>query len=420
MTNSRRAFLRNLPALGALPAAWATFARVLEATPGPPAPANEAYWSIVKREFPLEDGLIYLNAANVCPSSRPVMDRHLEYLRDFHANPSFQNRDKYEPQRERLRKKLAALFRVAPEEIAVTRNTSEGNNLVVRGIDLKAGDEILILDQNHPSNRDSWQVRARREGLVVRSVTVPVPARTREELLDGVEKALTPRTRVVSVTHVTNTAGIQYPVKAIGELARRRGAWMHVDGAQTFGALDVDLKDMGSDSYATSAHKWAMGPLEAGVLYVRAERIPELWPSIVTAGWSDRLKGARKFEILGQQDDPRIVAFEAAVDFLNLIGISDVEARVRALATLLKTKLREIPGVELKTNMEPELSGGVVRFHLPKVETKRLYDALWTRHRVSGAMNASGSYQGIRLCPHIYNSPEEIEMAAAAVREPAS
>lgn len=372
---------------------------------------------MVKRQFPLEDGLVYLNAANVCPASRPVLDRHLEFLRDFQANPSFQNRDKYGPQRERLRQKLARLLRVAPEEMAVTRNTSEGNNLVVRGIDLKAGDEIVILDQNHPSNRDAWNVRAKREGLVVRSVTVPVPGRSREELMDGVERALTPRTRVISVTYVTNTAGIQYPVKAIAELARRRGLWIHVDGAQTFGALDVDLRDMGCDSYTASAHKWAMGPLEAGILYVRAERIPQLWPAIVTAGWSDNLKGARKFEVLGQQDDPRIVAFEAAVDFLNLLGMENVEARLRALAAMLKSKLREVPGVEMKTSMDPQLSAGVVRFDVPKLETKPLYDALWTRRRISGAMSASGPYRGIRLCPHIYNSPEEIELVAAAVRE---
>lgn len=405
MNSTRRLFVHGL-------VGWAAFAKSLRGSP-----AEETYWLAVKRHFPLEDGLIYLNAANICPASRPVMDRHLEYLRDFHANPSFQNRDKYVPLQERLRTKLAALVRVTPDEIAITRNTSEGSNIVVKGIDLKAGDEIVITDHNHPSNNHSWKVRARREGLVVKSVAVPVPGRSAGELLAGIERALTPRTRVIAITHVTNTAGLHYPAKQVAELARSRGVWMHLDGAQTLGALDLDLRDIGCDSYSASAHKWPMGPLEAGMLYVRADRIAQLWPSVVTAGWSDELKGARKFEVLGQRDDPRIVAFEAGVDFLNLVGMKNIEARMRALATHLKRGLTEVPGLTLKTNMEAELSGGVVKFHLPRVPVKQAYDTLWTRHRISGAMTAAGDAQGIRLCPHVYNSIAELDRVIHAVRE---
>lgn len=379
-------------------------------------PAGEAYWSMVKRQFPLEDGLIYLNAANVCPASRPVMDRYLEFLRDFHANPSFQNRDKYAPLRERLRGKLARMLGVTADEIAVTRNTSEGTNIVVKGIDLKEGDEIVITSHNHPSNNDSWKVRARRDGLRVRTVAVPVPGGRPGDLIAGIEGAVTARTRVIAITHVTNTAGLLYPARGIAELARRRGIWMHLDGAQTFGALDVNLREIGCDSYSASAHKWMMGPLEAGVLYVRADRVPGLWPSIVTAGWSDKLEGARKFEVFGQRDDPRIVAVEAAVDFVTLIGMPLVEARLRALVSRLKTQLVEVPGLQLKTNMEPELCGGVVKFHLKNRDVKQAYDALWSQNRIAGAMTAGGDTQGIRFSPQIYNSMEEMDRAAAAVR----
>ena len=406
MINSRRGFLR-----GVLPASWTLFATTLESAAG-----DEAYWKLVSQQFPLEADLIYLNAANVCPASRPVMDRYWEFLRDFQANPSFQNRDKYSGLHERARAKLAALLQVTPDEIAVTRNTSEGSNIVVRGLDLKPGDEVLITDHNHPSNREAWRVRARRDGLAVRSLPVHVPARSSKELLDAFEKAIRPQTKVIAFTHVTNTTGLRYPAREIAELGRRRGIWVHLDGAQTFGALDVDLKQIGCDSYSASAHKWAMGPLEAGVLYVRAGRIPELWPSIVTAGWSEGLKGARKFEVFGQRDDPRRVAFEAAVDFLNLIGIRNVEARVRALATHLKRELLKIPGLELKTNLEPELSAGVVKFRLSGLDTRRAYDTLWTRRRIAIAMTPSGDSEGLRFCPHIYNSIEELDRAVEAVR----
>ena len=409
MNSTRRDFFR---AAVALPASWTAFTTALQA-----AHTDDSYWQMVQRQFPLEERLIYLNAANVCPASRPVMDRHLEYLRDFHANPSFQNRDKYVGMRESLRDKAARMLRVSADEIAVTRNTSEGSNIVVKGVDLKPGEEVLITDHNHPSNNDSWKVRARREGFVVKSLPVAVPARSAEDLYGAFEKAITARTRVIAITHVTSTTGILYPAREIAELARKRGIWMHLDGAQTFGSLDVNLQEIGPDSYSTSAHKWLMGPLEAGLLYVRAERIPQLWPSIVTAGWTDHLKGARKFEVFGQRDDPRVVALEAALDFVNLIGMTAVEARVRALTTRAKTQLREMPQVNLKTNVEPQLAGGVVKFQLRNMPTKRAYDTLWERHRIAIAMTPSGDSEGLRFSPHVYNTMEQIDRAVAAVRE---
>ncbi|MBM3776368.1 MAG: aminotransferase class V-fold PLP-dependent enzyme [Acidobacteria bacterium] len=414
MDSTRRWFLR---AAGALPASWAAFAQALKAAPGRPEASNEPYWLMVKRQFPLEDNLIYLNAANVCPASRPVLDRYLDFVRDFHSNPSFQNRDKYNPMREALRAKLARMLRVSPDEIAITRNTSEGSNIIVKGLDLKPGDEILVTDHNHPSNNDAWKVRARRDGLSVKSIPVPVPAASAEALVAGFERALTPRTRVIAVTHVTNTTGILYPAREIAALARRRGIFMHLDGAQSLGALDVNLQEIGCDSYSSSAHKWPMGPLEAGVLYVRQEWIPRIWPSIVTAGWSDNLVGARKFEVFGQRDDPRIAGFEAAIDFLNLIGMPAVEARVRALAARAKAELVKISEVELKTNPEASLSGGVIKFRLRNLPVKQAYDTLWERNRMAMAATASGDSEGLRWSPQIYNSMEEIDRSVEAVRE---
>ena len=412
MDSSRRLFLRSISALAAL--------NGLAAAPRAPEPANESYWALVKRQFPLEENLIYLNAANVCPASRPVLDRHAQFMRDFQMNPSFQNRLKYEPLREQMRTKIAGMLRVNADEIAITRNTSEGSNIIVKGLDLKPGDEVLITDHNHPSNNDAWKVRAAREGFTVKSLPVRIPAASRDELIGQFEKAITARTKIVTVTHVTSTTGILYPAKEIAEIAHRNGAWMHLDGAQTFGCLDVDLSAIGCDSYSTSAHKWLMGPLEAGILFVRAAGLPKVWPSIVSAGWSDQLKGARKLEVYGQRDDPRIVALDSALDFINLIGVANVEARVRFLATHLKEQLKDIPGLTMKTNLEPELSAGVVKCDLKQVPTKKAYDALWDRHRMAIAITPYGDVQGLRFSPHVYNSRDEIDQVAAALKHLAS
>ncbi|MBY0504712.1 MAG: aminotransferase class V-fold PLP-dependent enzyme [Bryobacteraceae bacterium] len=395
-----------------LPPTWFAYTQSLQA-----ADSTEAYWQLIKREFPLDDSLLYLNAANVCPASRLVLDRYQQFLRDFHANPSFQNREKYVPLEDRLRGKIASLLRVSADEIALTRNTSEGSNLVVRGLDLKPGDEVIITSHNHPSNNDSWKVRAKRDGFRVVSVDVPVPAVSAAALVESIRAAITSRTRVISVTHVTSTTGIRYPAKEIAALARERGLWMHLDGAQSFGAIDVNLGEIGCDSFSASAHKWSMGPLEAGLLYVRAARHKELWPAVVTAGWSETLVGARKFEVFGQRDDARLVSFEAAIDFLALMGMPKVEARLTALTGRLKQQFAAIDGASVRTNTDAALSGGVVKVDLPGRDLKPIYDRLWNEHRVAIAMTASGDSKGLRFSPHVYNTTAEIDRAVEALRQ---
>lgn len=416
MDSSRRSFLRSVPALAALPASWTAFSQALRAAPGSPDANNEAYWSLVKREFPLDENLIYLNAANVCPASRPVLDRYSEYLRDFQSNPSFQNRAKYDALHERLRGKIGALLRVSADEIALTRNTSESNSIIVQGLDLKAGDEIISNDQNHASNDDSWKVRAKREGFVVKTLPIPVPVPSRDALVAQIERAITPRTKVIAITHVSSFAGMMFPAREITELARRRGIWLHLDGAQSFAAIDINLKEIGCDSYSASTHKWLMGPLECGILYVRADRVAKVWPSVVTVGWSDQIKGARRFEVYGQRDDPRLVAVESAVDFLNLIGVDKIEARMRVLSSYMKDRLAQMPTVKMKTNREPELSAGVIKFELSNMPIQRAYDTLWERNKISIAKTDTGESRGLRFSPHIYNSREDIDRAVAAIQ----
>jgi len=394
---------------------WAAMTGILRAAPAAGEPANEAYWLLVRRQFPLEDGLLYFNAANVCPASRAVLDRYAQFERDFQSNPSFQNREKYAPMRTEARGKVARLINASPGEIAFTRNTSESNCTIVKGLDLKAGDEILVADHNHPSNRQSWQIRATREGLVVKSIPLPTPAPGRDAIISAFERAITPKTRVLGLTHVTNVTGLQFPVKEIAEIGHRHGLWVHVDGAQSFGALQIDVKALGCDSYSASTHKWLMGPLEAGILYVRSERMNEVWPSIVTAGWRDNLNDSLKLEVFGQQDDPRMAGLDAALDFVSLIGPRNIESRLRWIATYLKEQIRELP-VELKTNMEPELCGGVVKFATGAKSVKQVYDVLWERHRIAIAKTDSGDAAGLRFSPHIYNTKEDVDRAVKAVK----
>ena len=372
---------------------------------------------MIQQQFPLEPGLLYFNAANVCPSSRLVLDRHQQFLRDFHANPSFQNRDKYAPLQERVRLKAAALLNADADEIAITRNTSEGSNTIATGLDLAAGDEVIVTDHNHPSNLESWKLRSKRRGFTVKTVELPVPASSAADLVKSLEAAITPRTKVIAITHVTSTTGLRYPAYDIGQIARARNIWFHLDGAQSFGAIAVDLKSLNCDSYSTSMHKWPMGPLESGLLFVRRDRQSQVWPSIVTAGWREDLNGARKFEVMGQRDDPRVAAIEAALDFLMMITPVRYELRLRELTTLLKRELGALPGARVRTNLDPALSAGVVKVDFPGRDVAKLYADLWQKHRLALSLTPNGVSRGLRFSPHVYNSLDDVARAVAAVRQ---
>ena len=416
MTGTRRTFLGGLAAAFSPLAAQTTKQlRPLLAT----AHSGEGYWDLVASQFPLRSGKIPMNAANLCPSPRVVSERVAELIRDEDADVSFPNRAKFNAFAEESRKKVAEHLGVSADEIALMRNTSEANNTINNGISLKAGDEVLLWDQNRPCNNTAWDVRAARHGFTVKRVTLPAVVKSTDEIVKAFEAALTPRTKVLSITHVSNTSGLRLPAKELSSMALQRGIYSHVDGAQTWGYLKLNLREIGCDSYAASAHKWFMGPKQVGVLYVRQDRIAELWPSVVSVGWNDDSFKSRtaykKFETLGQRDDGGVSAIATAVDFHRMIGVERIEARTTGLATALKEGLARMNKVKMVTPMDPGLSGGVVICTMPGLDRAQmgaLVKDLYEKYGIGGA--ATG---GLRLSPHVYNTMADIEVAVRGVRE---
>jgi selenocysteine lyase/cysteine desulfurase len=374
---------------------------------------DEAFWQLVKHEFPVRPGLAMMNAANLCPSPFVVIDAVARLTRDVDADASFQNRGKFGALRQAARERLANHLGADAGEIAITRNTSEGNNTVVHGVTLDRGDEVVIWDQNHPTNNVSWEVQAERTGFTVTKVATPTAPESEDELVEVFARAMTPRTKVLAFSHVSNVTGVRLPARQLCQLARSRGVLTLVDGAQTFGAIRVNVHDMGCDFYTGSSHKWFVGPKEAGVLYVREDQIADLWANDVGVGWQGAVRnGAQKFENLGQRDDACVAAMGTAQEFHATIGIDRIDARVRALATALMEGLRErIPGVTFATPWHPDLRAGVVIFSPPGVDTGDLYSRLYAEHHIAGARQAAG----MRLSVHLYNTMEEVDRAVEAV-----
>ena len=258
---NRREFARLLAIGGTAPfltpgKAWS---RPSDLPPTPASP-DERFWTTVREQFVMPADLTMLNAANLCPSSAPVLETLYKTTKDMDQDPSFENRVKLGEGRENTRKLLAEFLRVTPEEIVITRNTSESNNLVSNGVDLKAGDEVIITADNHPCNNTAWKQKAKRYGFTVKEIATPNPHPGAEYYIDAITKAITPNTKVIGFTHLTSTVGDVFPAKEICRLARERGILTLVDGAQSFGLFDVDLSDIQPDFYSGGAHKWPCGP----------------------------------------------------------------------------------------------------------------------------------------------------------------
>ena len=373
---------------------------------------DEPYWGRVRDQFAFSEDRVPMNAANLCPSPRSVADRVEELTRDIDRDCSFDNRAKFAELTERSRRHVAAGLGVEADEIALVRNTSEANNVINNGVPLGPGDEVVLWDENHPTNNVAWDVRAARYGIVVRRVSVPTGATAPEELMEPFLRAVNDRTRVLTVTHVSNVTGVRLPVRALADAVAVRGIHVHVDGAQCWGALDVRIPELGCDSYAASTHKWFMGPKEAGILYVRRGRVDDIWPSVVAPGWgSDAeadLVGARKFESLGQRDDACLAAVQTAAALHEAIGPDRRWARIAYLVGALKEGVREL-GFELVTPMEETLSGGVCVIRAPGDRPAAL-SRLYAEHGVAGAPTG-----GLRLCPHIYNTMEHVHRALRGI-----
>jgi isopenicillin-N epimerase len=403
LVGSRRVFLK-----AAVPTVSVGLAAMLKA-----AAAGETYWDVVRNHFPFTESRVPMNAANLCPSIRAVSERVADLTRDIDVDCSFHNREKFARLLEESRTRIASQLGATADEIALVRNTSEANNIINNGLPLKPGDEVVLWEENHPTNNVAWDVRAARFGITVKRVSLPAAPSGIDDLIAPFERAITPKTRVLAVTYVSNVSGFKLPVKQLCELAHRRRLYMHVDGAQTWGALRINLRELGCDSYSASAHKWFLGPREVGVLYVRKERIPEIWPNTVAPGWgvhaTPDVVGARKFESLGQRDDARLAAIYTAAEFHDMIGPEKIEARVVELAGRLKSRIKGF-GLPLVTPMDPALSGGVVVVRATPEKGKQAYETLDRKWGIAGA--ATG---GLRLCPHIYNTMTHIDRAAEGI-----
>jgi len=413
---TRRTFLTTLAA-GALapgfrPDAFRRLARAeasaVRAVPSAVA-TDEAYWIEIRRAFDLDGTLVNLNNGGVSPTPSHVLEAMIRDLRFSNELPVEHMWKVLEPRIESVRRDLAREFGCDPEEMAVTRNASEAMEILIFGLDLKPGDEVVLTNQNYPRMITSWQQRVRREGIVLKPVSFKVPPPSQDYLVDQFRQTMTARTRVIEVTHITNLTGQIMPVRELVALARPQGIAVLVDGAHAFAHFPFTRDDLGCDYYGTSLHKWLLAPVGTGFLYVRKERQRDLWP--LMAAPAEMAENVRKYEEIGTHPAANHNAISLALAFHRGIGAERKIARLRYLRDRWAKRLqKESDRVRILTQLEGPNAGGIGLIHIDGLEPVALAQWLWDRHHIVITPIVHPEFDGLRITPNVYTSTDEVDL----------
>ena len=364
--------------------------------------------------FGFSDDRVPMNAANLCPMPSSVSDAHARYAGELDLDLSSANRKRIEAMKEAARSKVAGLLGTSADELAIVRNTSEANNVIVSGLPLEAGDEVVLWDQNHPSNSTSWDVRAARSGIKIRRFSVPTDTGSIDEAVDLFVNAVSEKTKVVSFTHISNITGFRTPVAEICAAVRRKkdDVHIHVDGAQTWGAVDINFGQVDCDSFSGSAHKWFMGPREVGLLFVRERHIDNIWPLTVSVPWGVAdapPMGARKFDALGQRDDAAIASLGDAAAFHGTMTPAGIEKQSAMIANRLRAGLQDLE-VPFVSTANPLFTSSVIILKTSGENGSKLVDQVFDE---SGVITAPVG--GFRMSPHVYNTADHVDRILTAI-----
>ena len=367
-------------------------------------------------DFGFSDDRVPMNAANLCPMPTTVSTAHARYAKELDLDLSSASRKRIEAMKEAARSQIAGQLGTSTDELAIVRNASEANNVIVSGMPLEAGDEVVLWDQNHPSNSTSWDVRAKRSSIDVRRFSVPTTTGSIDEVVDLFVNAVSDRTKVVAFTHISNITGFRTPVREICAALRKRkdDVFIHVDGAQTWGAIDIDLSQVDCDSFSGSAHKWYMGPREVGLLYVRERHIDAVWPLTVSIPWTvadNPPQGARKFDAFSQRDDAAIASLGDAAAFHEAMTPAGIEKQSAMIANRLRAGLQDLE-VPFVSSINPLFTSSVIILKAPRENAPRAVNQVFDD---SGVITAP--VNGLRMSPHVYNTADHVDRILAAVKK---
>ena len=379
---------------------------------------DESYWAEIQRAFDADRTMINLNNGGCSPTPSHVLEAMIRDLRFSNELPVEHMWRVLEPRIESVRRDLANEFGCDPEEMAITRNASEANEIMIMGLDLKRGDEVVLTNQNYPRMLTAWDQRSRREGIVVKQVSFKVPPPSDDYLVDQFKAAVTPRTKVIEVTHITNLTGQIMPVRQLVDFARPRGIEVFVDGAHAFAHFPFKRDELDCDYYGTSLHKWLLAPVGTGFLYVRKDKQKNLWP--LMAADVKQNNDIRKYEEIGTHPAANHNAISAALAFHRGIGEERKIARLRYLRDRWAKRLvAENSRIKVLTPLDNRQSGAIALFLVDGLDNVKLGQWLLNQHRIVNTPIVHAEFKGIRITPNVYTTLDEIDLFADKVLEAA-
>ncbi len=377
---------------------------------------DEAYWTEIQRAFDVDRTMVNLNNGGCSPAPTHVLDQMIRDLKFSNELPVIHMWQVIEPRIESVRRDLARDFGCDPEEMAITRNASESNEIMILGLDLKAGDEVIVTNQNYGRMLTTWRQRARRDGIVLKEISFKVPPPSQQYLVDQFKAAITPRTKVIEVTHITNLTGQIMPVKELVDLARPLGIEVFVDGAHAYGHFPFKRDDIGCDFYGTSLHKWLLVPIGAGFLYVRKDKQKKLWAMMAAPPEMD--ENVRKYEEIGTHPAANHNAIAAALAFHRAIGSERKIARLRWLRDRwAKRLLAENDRVRVLTPLDSPYAGAIGFFTVAGMDMAKLNGWLMDKYRIVTTLIQHPEFTGLRITPNVYTTPDEVDLFAEKVLE---
>jgi selenocysteine lyase/cysteine desulfurase len=418
----RRAFLETVlsaavaaPVMNGLAARRLAAATRIAGSRSPAALAEEEeYWGEIRRAFDLDDTLTNLNNGWCSPAPAHALEQMIRDLRFSNELPVEHMARLLEPRIESVREGLAREFGCDREEMAITRNASESNETMIFGLDLKRGDEVIVTTQNYGRMVTAWKQRVRRDGIVLKEIKLDTPPGPDDDVVRAFEAAITPATRVIEVMHLSFMTGYIAPVRKIVDMARRRGVEVFVDGAHAFAHFPFTRDELGCDYYGTSLHKWCMAPIGTGMLYVRRERIPGLWPLMAANESQDA--NIRKYEEIGTHPAANHNAIAVSLAFHRSIGAERKIARLRMLRDRWAKRLMAgSDRVQLLTALGPDRNGAIATFRVDGMDMQQLTTWLWANHRIATGGQAHPEIRGIRVTPNVYTSLDEVDRFADKV-----
>ena len=379
---------------------------------------DEAYWHSVKLQFSFAQDLLYFNNASLGACPNQVQQATHQFRNTLDGYPSKYMWGGWDDEKETVRKKVASLLQVSKEEIALIHNTTEGMNLIARSFDLKKGDEIILANHEHASGTIPWQVWQASKGIKLVRPKLPIIPADPMELVEVYRKAITRRTKIISMCHIVNTNGMMLPVKAVSQMAREKGILVAVDGAQSAGMVDINLDELGCDFYAASSHKWLFSPKGVGILFARKESQAHLKPLIVARGYKNR--SIRRLENYNTRNLPEVLGLGAAVDFINEIGIKNIHQRTMDLKHYFRSKLEGQSNLIIKTPAGDNLSGGIQVVEVAGKRAAKVKQELIDQHQIDCRSMSGFDLNAVRLSFAIYNTKADVDRLVAALQKIAS